>query len=89
MGISNCRSVFTMRQDVKEVIRNHINEILISDDEVADWFHYLDDVTVNVHDYNEDGVVDVDLYAFNEETGTIWDRPIQSYWFTRKELQSI
>jgi hypothetical protein len=86
-----------MRQEYQDAIRKHLHEIILEDDlfndvsviEIADWWHYFPNTAINVHDYNEDGIIEVDVYNSTDETGIIYDTIQESYSFTLEELKKL
>jgi hypothetical protein len=79
-----------MRKDVLEVLKQYKHEILIESDNVTyveDWWHYLDDIAIDVHDYTDTGKVHVNLYNWFEDCGTV--DMIDSYEFTIEEFKNL
>jgi hypothetical protein len=60
-----------LRQVIQELIRQHYDEIV----EDGEWFYALDNYEVNVHDWNEDGVFEVQVYP-RSGCDTDWSRMI-------------
>ena len=62
-----------MRDDVLAVLKEYKTEILQNHEEYTepDWWHYLDDSAINVHDYEGTGKVHVNVYDWFEDVGTV------------------
>lgn len=75
-----------MRADVLAVLKQYKHEIVEYDQEVYinDWWHYLDDIAINAHDYEESGKIHVNLYDWFEDCGTV--DMVDSYEFTLEEF---
>lgn len=59
-----------MRDKIFKLIKQYKHEItekvdLFDDEAVEDWFYYAEDFVLNVHDYDEDGVIDIQAYAYD------------------------
>jgi hypothetical protein len=86
-----------MKQEYKDAIRKHLHEIILEDDlfndlaviEVADWWHYFPYSAINVHDYDENGIITVDVYPSTDETGILYDCIEESYEFTLEEFKKL
>lgn len=80
-----------MREDVLAVLRQYKDEIVDYDEEIYinDWWHYLDDVAINAHDYEETGNIIVDGYAMDEEGWTVVDQVVFTYTFTLEEFADL
>jgi hypothetical protein len=84
-----------MRADVLAVLGQYKKEILtfeeVDDDTfgfvIQDWWHYLDDVAINAHDYQELGKITVNLYDWFEDVGTV--DMIDTYTFTLEEFADL
>ena len=84
-----------MRADVLAVLKQYKHEIVEFDelDEnefgfyINDWWHYLDDIAINAHDYEETGKVTVNLYDWFEDVGTVDMQ--DSYVFTLEEFADL
>jgi hypothetical protein len=61
----------TLRKTIQDLISQYYDEI-VSD---GDWFYALDHYEVNVHDWDEDGVFEVQVYP-REGCVTDWSRII-------------
>ena len=62
-----------MRDDVLAVLKEYKTEILKNHTDYIDfdWWHYLDDSAINVHDYEGTGKVHVNVYDWFEDVGTV------------------
>ena len=63
-----------MRKDVLAVIKQYKHEIVeFHDNEpyINDWWHYLDDVAINAHDYEETGKIHINLYNWFDDVGVV------------------
>jgi hypothetical protein len=78
-----------MRADVLAVLKQYKHEIVEYNQEVYihDWWHYLEDIAINAHDYEETGKVTVNLYDWFEDVGTV--DMIDTYVFTLEELADL
>ena len=79
-----------MRADVLEVLKEYKQEILqCFEDYVyfADWWHYLDDIAINIHDYEQTNKIHVNLYDWFEDCGTVDMQG--SYEFTLEEFNKL
>ena len=84
-----------MREDIKQIIRQYRHEIITFDDlfddvhvvEIEDWWHYLDDIAINVHDYDEDGIISVNIFDCDEDGFAI--DMIDNYEFTIEEFKKL
>jgi hypothetical protein len=78
-----------MRADVLAVLKQYKNEIVEYDQEVYinDWWHYLEDIAINAHDYEETGKIHVNLYDWFEDVGTV--DMIANYVFTLEEFVDL
>jgi hypothetical protein len=78
-----------MRADVLAVLKQYKHEIVEYDQEVYinDWWHYLDDIAINAHDYEETGKIHVNLYDWFEDVGTVDMQ--DSYVFTLEEFADL
>jgi hypothetical protein len=78
-----------MRADVLEVLKQYKNEIVEYYKEVYinDWWHYLEDIAINAHDYEEKGKITVNLYDWFEDLGTV--DMIDTYVFTLEEFADL
>ena len=78
-----------MRADVLAVLKQYKNEIVEYDQEVYinDWWHYLEDIAINAHDYEETGKIHVNLYDWFEDVGTV--DMIANYVFTLEEFADL
>lgn len=81
-----------MRSDVLAVLQKYRHEIIDKYDlfeppYIEDWWYYLDDIAINVHDYEETGNVHVNLYDWFEDVGTVDMQ--ESYEFTVEEFNKL
>jgi len=79
-----------MRADVLEALKQYKHEIVeYYEDEayINDWWHYLDDIAINAHDYEESGKIHVNLYDWFEDCGTV--DMIDTYVFTLEEFADL
>ena len=78
-----------MRADVLAVLKEYKQEILENHEEFTDfdWWHYLDDVAINVHDYGDTGDIHVNLYDWFEDVGTV--DMIENCSFTIEEFKKL
>lgn len=78
-----------MREDVLAVLKEYKQEILQHHEDFTDpdWWHYLDDTSINVHDYEGTGNVHVNLYDWFEDVGTVDMQA--SYEFTIEEFKKL
>lgn len=81
-----------MRTDVLAVLKQYKHEIIEDYDlfdrpEIADWWYYLDDVAINVHDYEETGDIRINLYNWFDECGVV--DMVASYKLTYEEFKSL
>lgn len=81
-----------MRADVLQVLKQYKHEIvdkydLFEPPYIEDWWHYLDDIAINVHDYEETGKIHVNLYDWFEDVGTVDMQ--ESYEFTIEEFDKL
>lgn len=81
-----------MRSEYKDVIRANLHEIIEQYDlfeppVIEDWWWYLDNVAINVHDYDEDGIITVNIYDYYEDCGVV--DMLESYDFTLEELKKL
>ena len=63
-----------MRKDVLAVLKQYKHEIVeFYDNEpyINDWWHYLDDVAINAHDYEETGKIHINLYTWFDDVGVV------------------
>lgn len=62
-----------MRLDVLEVLQQYKEEILKGHEEfiAPDWWYYLDDIAINVHDWEDIGKVVVTIYDYYEDSGPV------------------
>ena len=52
----------------------------------GDYFYYFDDVVINIHDYDEDGVYSAVAYPVNKDGSTNFDKWDEIATFRKKEL---
>ena len=80
-----------MRKDVIDVLKQYKHEIVEynQDVDINDWWHYLDDVAINAHDYEENGRITVDGYALDEEGWTLITKVLFTYTFTLEEFADL
>jgi len=83
-----------MRDKIYKLIKQHKYEItekvdLFDDEIVEDWFYYAEDFVLNVHDYDEDGVIDIQAYAYDEEENTDWSKVLFSEQITLTEFNKL
>ena len=79
-----------MRADVLAVLKEYKQEILQCFEEYAysaDWWHYLDDIAINIHDYEQTDKIHVNLYDWFEDCGTVDMQG--SYEFTLEEFKKL
>jgi hypothetical protein len=79
-----------MRKDVIEILKQYKHEILIESDNelyVEDWWHFLDDVAINAHDYGDTGQIHINLYDWFEDVGTV--DMVGSCSFTIEEFKNL
>jgi hypothetical protein len=79
-----------MRKDVIEILKQYKHEILIESDNeiyVEDWWHFLDDVAINAHDYGDTGEIHINLYDWFEDVGTV--DMVGSCSFTIEEFKNL
>ena len=79
-----------MRKDVLDVLKQYKHEILKEYQDygfMADWWHYLDDTAINVHDYEETGNIVVNLYDWFDDVGTVDMQ--DTYTFTFEEFKNL
>jgi hypothetical protein len=79
-----------MRADVLAVLKQYKHEIVeFFEDEayINDWWHYLDDIAINAHDYEETGKIHVNLYDWFEDVGTVDMQ--DTYVFTLEEFADL
>jgi hypothetical protein len=79
-----------MRKDVIEILKQYKHEILKYYEptgETIDWWHYLDDVAINAHDYGDTGEIHINLYDWFEDVGTV--DMIDTYAFTLEEFKNL
>ncbi len=79
-----------MREDVRAILRQYKHEIVDYYEGKAyinDWWHYLDDIAINAHDYEETGNVHINLYDWFEDVGTVDMQ--ESYCFNLKEFNQL
>ena len=79
-----------MRKDVIEILKQYKHEILIESDNeiyVEDWWHFLDDVAINAHDYGDTGEIHINLYDWFEDVGTVDMQ--DTYAFTIEEFKNL
>ena len=78
-----------MRADVLEVLKQYKHEIVEYGQEVyiSDWWHYLNNIAINAHDYEEKGVITVNLYDWFEDVGTV--DMVDTYTFTLEEFSDL
>ena len=78
-----------MRSDVLAVLREYKEEILNNHLEYTDpdWWHYLHDASINVHDWEGTGKVHVNVYDWFEDVGTVDMQ--DSYEFTLEEFSDL
>lgn len=83
-----------MRNKIYKLIKQYKHEItekvdLFDDEEVEDWFYYAEDFVLNVHDYDQDGVIDIQAYAYDEEDNTDWSTVLFNEQITLEEFQKL
>jgi hypothetical protein len=84
-----------MRKDVIEILKQYKDEILKFDElekdtfgfYVEDWWHFLDDVAINAHDYGDTGQIHINLYDWFEDVGTV--DMVDSCSFTIEEFKNL
>ncbi len=86
-----------MRADVLAVLGQYKKEILtfeeVDDDTfgfvIQDWWHYLDDVAINAHDYAETGNIMVNGYKYDKDGWTDFSNIVFTYNFTVEEFNKL
>jgi hypothetical protein len=78
-----------MKPDVLQVLQQYKAEILKHHEDFLDfdWWHYLDDIAINAHDYENTGKVHVNLYAWFDDCGVVDMQ--ESYEFTIQEFKNL
>lgn len=79
-----------MRADVLAVLKQYNNEILelyTGEVESIDWWYYLDDIAINVHNYGDTGDISVSVFDWFEDVGTVDMQDNDS--FTLKEFAEL
>lgn len=86
-----------MRSDIFELIKKHQHEIVrfdeVDDDTfgfyIEDWFYYDDGFVLNVHDYDEDGILDIQAYGYDKDGNTDWGWLLFDDKITLEELKKL
>jgi predicted AlkP superfamily phosphohydrolase/phosphomutase len=83
-----------MRDKIFKIIKQYKHEItekvdLFDDEEVEDWFYYAEDFVLNVHDYDQDGVIDIQAYAYDVEDNTDWGTMLFNEQITLEEFNKL
>ena len=83
-----------MRKDILNIIKQYKHEIVISRDlfekpYIQDWFHYLDDCVLNVHDYDEDYVLNINAYSLCADGSTNWEDMFLDARMTLEEFNTL
>ena len=83
-----------MEQEIFNLIKQHKHEItvkvdLFDDEEVEDWFYYADDFVLNVHDYDEDGIIDIQAYGYDKDDKTDWGKVLFNKQITLEEFYKL
>lgn len=83
-----------MRSKIYALIKQYKREItekvdLFDDEIVEDWFYYADTFILNVHDYDEDGIIDIQAYAYDAEDNTDWSTVLFSEQITLEEFNKL
>lgn len=83
-----------MRNDILEVIKQHKHEIVVYHDLfeepcIRDWFHYLDDCVLNVHDYDEDKILSINAYRYDSNDNTDWENMFLDEKMTLEEFNKL
>lgn len=78
-----------MREDILEILQQYKEEILKGHEEFVepDWWHYLDDIAINVHGYGDTDKIHINLYDWFEDVGTV--DMVATYDFTVEEFKSL
>jgi hypothetical protein len=84
-----------MRDAIYKLIKQHKKEIsekvdLFDDEVFEDWFYYADDFVLNVHDYDEDGIIDIQAYGYTEDDlYTDWGNLLFNEQITLEDLYKL
>jgi hypothetical protein len=81
-----------MKEEIIKALKQYKHEILRESDNgiyVEDWWHYFPYSAINVHDYDENGIVSIDVYPSTDETGILYDCIQESYEFTIEEFKNL
>ena len=83
-----------MRADVYDLIRKNKHEILAMVDlfdepYIEDWFYYDDGFVLNVHDYDEDGIIDIQAYGYDKDGNTDWGWVLLNEQMSLEELKKL
>jgi hypothetical protein len=83
-----------MRDKIFKLIKQYKHEItekvdLFDDEEVEDWYYYAETFVLNVHDYDQDGVIDIQAYAYDEEDRTDWGTILFNEQITLEEFNKL
>jgi hypothetical protein len=83
-----------MRAEIYDIIKKNKYEIieqvdLFDDEEVDDWFYYDDGFVLNVHDYDEDGIIDIQAYGYDKDGNTDWGWLLFNEQITLEEFKKL
>lgn len=83
-----------MRSEIYDIIKKNKYEIieqfdLFDDEEVDDWFYYDDGFVLNVHDYDEDGIIDIQAYGYDKDGNTDWGWLLFNEQITLEEFKKL
>ena len=83
-----------MRSEIYDIIKKNKHEIieqfdLFDDEEVDDWFYYDDGFVLNVHDYDEDGILDIQAYGYDKDGNTDWGWLLFNEQITLEEFKKL
>lgn len=54
--------------------------------EEDDYFYYFDDVVLNIHDWDEDGIYQAQAYRYNADDSVNWDKWQEIATFKTEEI---
>lgn len=83
-----------MRAEIYDIIKKNKYEIieqvdLFDDEEIEDWFYYDDGFVLNVHDYDEDGIIDIQAYGYDKDGNTDWGWLLFNEQITLEEFKKL
>jgi predicted AlkP superfamily phosphohydrolase/phosphomutase len=83
-----------MRDKIFKLIKQYKHEItekvdLFDDEEVEDWYYYAEEFVLNVHDYDQDGVIDIQAYAYDSDDNTDWSTILFNEQITLEEFNKL